>query len=64
MADLQKPDLNKPGFKLMPDAVEAIQQNKCPTCGKPIGKFRDALSEKEYSISGICQECQDRIFGK
>jgi len=26
--------------------------------------FRDALSRKEYGISGLCQKCQDDVFGK
>ena len=26
--------------------------------------FRDNLSRKEYSISGLCQDCQDEFFGK
>jgi hypothetical protein len=25
--------------------------------------FRDALSWKEYEISGLCQCCQDCVFG-
>jgi hypothetical protein len=25
--------------------------------------FRDDLSRKEYQISGMCQRCQDDIFG-
>lgn len=25
--------------------------------------FRDDFSFKEYSISGMCQKCQDKIFG-
>jgi len=25
--------------------------------------FTSKLSKKEYSISGICQECQNKIFG-
>ena len=29
---------------------------------KPIGEFRDRLSEKEYTISGMCQSCQDSTF--
>ena len=24
--------------------------------------FRDAISAREYAISGMCQTCQDRIF--
>ena len=35
----------------------------CVTCHKPIGEFRDNLSAKEYKISGMCQDCQDEIFG-
>lgn len=36
----------------------------CPTCGKKIGEFRNALSQKEFQISGMCQKCQDSVFGK
>jgi hypothetical protein len=25
--------------------------------------FRDPLSIKEYRISGLCQDCQDLVFG-
>ena len=32
-------------------------------CGKSVEGFRDALSKREYSISGLCQNCQDEIFG-
>ena len=32
-------------------------------CGKPATTFRDALSAREYRISGLCQACQDKIFG-
>jgi hypothetical protein len=35
---------------------------ECPTCGGPIDKFRDDLSEREYRISGMCQLCQDEVF--
>lgn len=34
----------------------------CPACRKEIGEFRDALSEKEAMISGLCQKCQDKVF--
>jgi len=42
----------------------AIQNQKCVICGKDANTFRDTLSEKEYGISGLCQECQDSVFGK
>ena len=48
--------------------TSSIMEDKCLSppigCGKPIGKFRDALSQKEYRISGLCQECQDSVFGQ
>jgi hypothetical protein len=31
-------------------------------CGKPITEFRDERSAKEYTISGLCQSCQDEIW--
>jgi len=46
--------------------VEAIKSGKCPFCQNNIDitRFRDALSRKEYQISGLCQTCQDEMFGK
>lgn len=48
------------------DRSESLKQNKCLNppmgCGKPITGFRDTISAKEYSISGFCQECQDKLF--
>ena len=41
---------------------ENLRQNLCPACGKPVGEFKDALSRKEYGISGMCQTCQDAVF--
>lgn len=39
---------------------------KCPFCGKdmsnPEGVFRDKLSYREFGISELCQECQDKVF--
>ena len=46
--------------------VAAVQNGKCPFCGKEIkGRkdFKDELSWREYKISGLCQECQDKTFG-
>lgn len=41
----------------------AAQLNVCTWCKLPVTAFRDALSEKEYTISGFCQACQDGTFG-
>lgn len=34
----------------------------CVTCGKSAENFRDEISRREYSISGMCQACQDIVF--
>lgn len=35
----------------------------CTMCKKDASHFRDELSRKEYNISGLCQQCQDEVFG-
>lgn len=46
----------------------AIQADRCVNppigCGGDATEFRDKLSYKEYTISGLCQNCQDKVFGK
>lgn len=49
-------------------AKKAIAEGICTPmvgCGKPMDNavFRDELSEKESKISGLCQDCQDRLIG-
>lgn len=44
--------------------AEARAQGICVVCKSPAVSFRDALSEKEYGISGMCQRCQDSVFEK
>jgi hypothetical protein len=41
-----------------------IEQGLCPSCQQPIGEFRDVLSKREFNISGLCQGCQDKVFGR
>jgi len=41
----------------------ALNAGRCPTCQGEIGPFRDAISQKEFGISGMCQGCQDSVFG-
>ena len=47
--------------------TSAIEDDYCVRvpigCGAKAGEFRDALSAKEYTISGLCQRCQDAVFG-
>ena len=45
------------------DYYETQTTGNCMTCEHPNMEFSDDLSRKEYAISGMCQECQDGIFG-
>jgi len=45
---------------------EAIEKGVCVECKKRvfINRLRDELNRKEYAISALCQECQDKVFGR
>lgn len=47
--------------------TEAITSNRCVNppmgCAGLATEFRDTLSEKEYSLTGFCQSCQDKLYG-
>ena len=48
------------------DRVKTISEAFCVSCdseGNNAASFRDDLSRKEYAISGMCQSCQDDVFG-
>lgn len=51
--------------KIFPEKLKLIEEGRCPECGvrREDINFRDALSEKEFEISGLCQRCQDSVFG-
>ena len=45
--------------------TDTIEKAGCATCGKPTGDaedFRDELSMREYTVSRMCQVCQDGFF--
>ena len=49
------------------DRRGCIEEGICLTCEDAHGikatSFRDDISRKEYSISAMCQSCQDDVFG-
>jgi hypothetical protein len=55
------------------DRTGHIRSGRCVICErtvKPVGliadgavTFRDKLSEREFTISGMCQHCQDSAYG-
>ena len=46
------------------DEMLKVELGICPFCNNSIKleKFRDLLSVKEYKISGLCPDCQDKVF--
>lgn len=58
---MNKDIMRKAGFEA---EVALVEEGICPFCRELIKKdsFRDELSRKEYTISGLCQTCQDKIF--
>jgi len=40
----------------------SIEAKICVICGEEVEGFKDKVSETEYSISGMCQKCQDITF--
>lgn len=55
--------LEKAGFT---EEMKRVENRQCPLCEKHINinEFTSELSLKEFIISGMCQKCQDKIFGK
>ena len=48
------------------DRQQTIRDGECISCdaeGIIASSFSDDISKKEYSISGMCQSCQDDLFG-
>jgi hypothetical protein len=61
---LIKPNKNKPIFKEFPRIWKRVEDMLCTTCKAEIKEenFTDEKSKVEYSISGMCQRCQNRAF--
>lgn len=54
------------GGESVEDVKAAMKCSNPPVgCGKDLGpdyQFRDLVSTKEYQITALCQDCQDRVF--
>jgi hypothetical protein len=59
---MNKSIMEAAGFR---EEVKLVEDGKCPFCQETINLkgFKDELSLKEYYISGLCQGCQNEIFG-
>lgn len=56
------PDFTEEGVETT--YAHVVTPTKCPTCSGVATGFRNHLSLKEYEISGMCQLCQDSVFGE
>ena len=45
------------------DRKQNIMDGICVSCKSPATEFDSNMSYKEFCISGLCQKCQDKIFG-
>lgn len=45
--------------------VDRVKRSKCPFCNRPVKEsdFHDAISLREWKLSGLCQKCQDETSG-
>lgn len=42
--------------------TKAIRDGVCVSCKGSAVEFTDAISAKDYSITGMCQSCQDGMY--
>ncbi len=38
-----------------------IENGVCVACGGDAKSFKDTLSMQDFSVTGICQDCQDKL---
>jgi len=44
------------------DYASAKARQTCIVCGRPAVRFRDPSARFEYTVSALCQQCQDHLF--
>jgi len=57
------PEMQATVEALAPHPEAWKKPNTCAICGGSATVFDDLLSQQEYKISRMCQQCQDGIFG-
>lgn len=59
----KNPDIRKLQSEIMGRSVKgAIIRDRCVSCQGPATEFRNLRSQREFTISGLCQSCQDEVF--
>lgn len=54
----------KPIGLICPENADKMREGICVSCGEPATEFRVEWNRREWAISGLCQVCQDSIFGE
>jgi hypothetical protein len=66
--NIMKEVARQSGSSELMDMVNRAEAGGCPMCGDAIttDEFStwDALTQKEFRISGMCKTCQDKFFGE
>ena len=63
-ATIKNPSIDKVLTQMMgKNRLDTVRENLCMTCDGYATEFKDKISKKEYTISGMCQDCQDSVFG-
>lgn len=52
---------SSPNYKINYTLAKAT--TTCIRCGESANDFRDASMKLEFTVSGLCQKCQDEAFG-
>jgi len=63
----QNNQVSNPSTKLQElrrEIKKQTQLRNCTWCKTQVKKFKDQISVKEYFISGLCQDCQDKTFAE
>ncbi|MBR0059638.1 MAG: hypothetical protein IJP99_10640 [Methanobrevibacter sp.] len=49
---------------MIDEMINRKNEGYCPFCGVKVSEedFTDEISRKEFTISGLCQRCQDDFF--
>jgi hypothetical protein len=59
----KNPEIRNFQSEIMGTNVEqSINANKCVSCGGEAVNFDNAISISEFTISGLCQDCQNDVF--
>lgn len=52
--------LSRPTYRS--DYARAKARQTCIVCGRPAVRFRDLSARFEYTVSALCQQCQDQFL--